>query len=67
MSDSFIDIGELAKRSGLAASALRFYDACGLIEAELDDGLPRAYSPDVFKAKAGAVFQHVYDKYSRVA
>jgi len=37
------------------------------IEAELDDGLPRAYSPDVFKVKAGAVFQHVYDKYSRVA
>lgn len=37
------------------------------IEAELDSGLPRAYSPDVFKAKAGAVFQHVYDKYSRVA
>jgi type I restriction enzyme, R subunit len=37
------------------------------IEAELDNGLPRAYSPDVFKAKAGAVFQHVYDKYSRVA
>jgi type I restriction enzyme R subunit len=37
------------------------------IEAELDDGLPRAYSPDVFKAKAGAVFQHVYDKYARVA
>jgi type I restriction enzyme R subunit len=37
------------------------------IETELDSGLPRAYSPDVFKAKAGAVFQHVYDKYSRVA
>lgn len=37
------------------------------IEAELDEGLPRAYSPDVFKTKAGAVFQHVYDKYSRVA
>jgi type I restriction enzyme, R subunit len=37
------------------------------IEAELDEGLPRAYSPDVFKSKAGAVFQHVYDKYSRVA
>jgi type I restriction enzyme R subunit len=37
------------------------------IEAALDDGLPRAYSPDVFKAKAGAVFQHMYDKHSRVA
>ncbi len=37
------------------------------IEAALDDGLPRAYTPDVFKAKAGAVFQHVYDKHGRAA
>jgi type I restriction enzyme R subunit len=33
----------------------------------LDSGLPRAYTPDVFKAKAGAVFQHVYERYGRVA
>jgi type I restriction enzyme R subunit len=37
------------------------------IEAELDDGLPRAYTPELFKTKAGAVFQHVYDRYERVA
>lgn len=37
------------------------------IEAALDDGLPRAYTPDIFKAKAGAVFQHVYDKHGRAA
>jgi type I restriction enzyme R subunit len=37
------------------------------IEAALDDGLPRAYTPDVFKMKAGAVFQHVYDKGGRAA
>jgi type I restriction enzyme R subunit len=37
------------------------------IEAELDDGLPRAYTPELFKTKAGAVFQHVYDRYQRVA
>jgi type I restriction enzyme R subunit len=37
------------------------------IEAALDEGLPRAYTPDVFKAKAGVVFQHVYERYGRVA
>ena len=37
------------------------------IETELDDGLPRAYTPELFKTKAGAVFQHVYDRYQRVA
>lgn len=25
------------------------------------------YTPDVFKAKAGVVFQHVYERYGRVA
>lgn len=37
------------------------------IEESLDEGLPRAYTPDVFKAKAGAVFQHVYERYGRAA
>ena len=37
------------------------------IEEALDDGLPRAYTPDVFKAKAGVVFQHVYERYGRAA
>jgi type I restriction enzyme R subunit len=37
------------------------------IEQALDDGLPRAYTPDVFKAKAGVVFQHVYERFARVA
>jgi len=37
------------------------------IEDALDDGLPRVYTPDVFKAKAGAVFQHVYERYARAA
>jgi type I restriction enzyme, R subunit len=37
------------------------------IEAELDEGLPRAYTPELFKTKAGAVFQHVYDKHGRAA
>jgi type I restriction enzyme R subunit len=38
-----------------------------MIEESLDEGLPRAYTPDVFKAKAGVVFQHVYERYGRVA
>lgn len=37
------------------------------IEAALDEGLPRAYTPDIFKAKAGVVFQHVYERYGRAA
>jgi type I restriction enzyme R subunit len=34
------------------------------IEETLDAGLPRAYTPDVFKAKSGRIFQHVYERYS---
>lgn len=37
------------------------------IAEELDQGLPRAYSPEVFQAKAGAVFQHVYETRGRSA
>jgi type I restriction enzyme R subunit len=47
-----------------AQSRARVRDA---IEEALDEGLPRAYTPDVFKSKAGVVFQHVYERYSRVA
>ena len=37
------------------------------IEGSLDEGLPRAYTADVFKAKAGVVFQHVYERYGHAA
>ena len=33
------------------------------IESELDAGLPRAYTPEMFNQKCAAVFEHVYDKY----
>jgi type I restriction enzyme, R subunit len=33
------------------------------IEVELDKGLPRAYTPELFKAKTEALFQHFYDSY----
>jgi len=33
------------------------------IEKLLDRGLPRAYTPELFREKTTAVFQHVYDAY----
>ncbi len=33
------------------------------IETILDQGLPRAYTPELFEQKSTAVFQHVYDAY----
>jgi type I restriction enzyme R subunit len=33
------------------------------IEDALDSGLPRAYSPEMYKAKCSAVFEHMYEKY----
>lgn len=37
------------------------------IEEALDEGLPRAYTPDVFKVKSGTIFQHVYERYGLAA
>jgi DNA-binding transcriptional MerR regulator len=44
--DVLVDIGEVSRRTGLAASALRFYERKGLIEAEGRNGLRRAYRPE---------------------
>jgi len=33
------------------------------IEKLLDQGLPRAYTPELFQQKTAAVFQHIYDAY----
>jgi type I restriction enzyme R subunit len=33
------------------------------IEDVLDQGLPRAYTPDLYKQKCAAVFEHVYETY----
>lgn len=33
------------------------------IEDTLDTGLPRAYTPEFFKQKCSAVFEHVYESY----
>lgn len=40
----WLTIGELASRSGVATSALRFYETKGLIESERTDGNQRRYS-----------------------
>lgn len=41
-----IDISELAKRSGVPASALRFYEERGLIASTGRRGLKRLFAPD---------------------
>lgn len=33
------------------------------IEDVLDQGLPRAYTPDIYKQECSAVFEHVYEAY----
>lgn len=42
-----LDIGEVVRRSGVAASALRHYEAIGLIEAVGRRGLRRQFEPNV--------------------
>ena len=39
----WLTIGELAKRAGVATSALRFYESKGLIESERTEGNQRRY------------------------
>jgi type I restriction enzyme R subunit len=33
------------------------------IEDVLDHGLPRVYTPDLYKQKCSAVFEHFYESY----
>lgn len=47
MIGELLDIAEVAERSGLAPSALRFYERRGLIAPAGRNGLRRAYQPDV--------------------
>ena len=44
-----MDIGEVARRSGLAASALRYYEQRGLIRSTGRKGLRRTYGADVLE------------------
>lgn len=52
MAEALLDIGEVAERSGLAASALRFYEKRELIEPAGRNGLRRTYRPEVLERLA---------------
>jgi DNA-binding transcriptional MerR regulator len=47
-----MDIVAVSKRSGLPASALRFYEGKGLISSVGRDGLRRRFAPDVLERLA---------------
>jgi DNA-binding transcriptional MerR regulator len=47
MAEAALDIGEVVAHTGLAPSALRFYEQRGLIASSGRNGLRRTYDPDV--------------------
>ncbi|CAM5301503.1 MerR family transcriptional regulator [Streptomyces pharetrae] len=49
MDAALLDIAEVARCSGLAPSALRFYEKKGLVAPAGRNGLRRAYHPDVLE------------------
>ena len=49
MPDAELTIGEIAARSGVAASAIRFYEAEGLISSRRTDGNQRRYERAVLR------------------
>jgi MerR family redox-sensitive transcriptional activator SoxR len=49
---AMLTIGQVAARSGVAPSALRFYEAEGLISAERSDGNQRRYARAVLRRVA---------------
>lgn len=48
----WLTIGEVARRSGVATSALRFYETRGLIESERSDGNQRRYPRPILRRVA---------------
>ena len=51
-----LTIGEVAKRAGVATSALRFYEESGLIQSERTDSGHRRYPREVIRRVAFIVF-----------
>lgn len=47
--DEFLTIGEVASRTGIATSALRYYETRGLIESTRTDGNQRRYDRSVIR------------------
>ena len=56
MDDELLTIGEIAERSGVAPSALRFYEERGLVEAERAPSGHRRYPRSVLRRVAFVVF-----------
>ena len=52
MTDETLSIGEVASRSGIAPSALRFYESEGLVHATRTDGGQRRYERDALRRLA---------------
>ncbi|MEU2090717.1 MerR family transcriptional regulator [Nocardia beijingensis] len=52
MTDILLDIAEVGAQTGLAPSALRFYEKRGLIAATGRNGLRRTYHPDILNRLA---------------
>lgn len=52
MTDVLLDIAEVGEQTGLAPSALRFYEKRGLISATGRNGLRRTYHPDILNRLA---------------
>lgn len=52
MARAFVSIGELARRAGVAASALRYYEAEGLLESTRSAGNQRHYPKDALRRVA---------------
>lgn len=52
MDHDLLPIGEVAERSGLAASAVRYYEKAGLVHAERTAGNQRLFRRDVLRRLA---------------
>jgi MerR family transcriptional regulator, redox-sensitive transcriptional activator SoxR len=52
MVENLLSIGEVAERSGLAASAVRFYEKAGLVRAQRTPGNQRLFRRDVLRRLA---------------
>ena len=52
MTEPLLTVGEVASRSGFAASALRYYEREGLIAAQRSEGGQRRYRRDVLRRLA---------------
>lgn len=40
---------------------------CQAIEDALDEGLPRAFTPEVYQQKCTVLFEHVFERYGNSA